>query len=51
MKGLEKIISFVNRSIFISGSKRFEKSKNSIKFVEQTSSCNMMLKKEAIFNY
>ena len=46
-KGLEKIISFVNRSIFISGSKRFRKNPKTLsKFVEQASSCNMMLKKK-----
>jgi GT2 family glycosyltransferase len=49
-KGIEKIISFVNKSVFISGSKSYRKNTKAIsKFVEQASSCNMMLKKSLFF--
>ena len=46
-KGTEKIISYVNKSIFISGSKNYRKNPNTpSKFVKHASSCNMMIKKK-----
>lgn len=45
-KGIEKIISYVNKSTFISGSKKYRKNPDTLsKYVNQASSCNMLLKK------
>tara|TARA_X000000950_G_scaffold180078_1_gene218389 strand:+ start:8692 stop:9660 length:969 start_codon:yes stop_codon:yes gene_type:complete len=45
-KGFEKVLSYVNKSYFISGSKKFRKNLNTkSKFVSHASSCNMLLQK------
>ena len=50
-KGFEKILSYVNKSIFISGSKNYRKKINSkSKFVKQASSCNMLIERSLYEN-
>ena len=50
-KGIEKILSYVNKSIFISGSKNYRKKINSkSKIVKQASSCNMLIERSLYEN-